>query len=37
MTQFSPIIECLSLFVTLKIIAQMAQIKAFLCKINKKV
>lgn len=37
MTQFSLIIECLSLFVTLKIIAQMAQIKAFLCKINKKV
>jgi len=25
------------LFVTLKIIAQMAQIKVFLCKINKKV
>ena len=37
MTQFSPINECLSLFATLLTIAQMAKIKAFLCKINKKV
>lgn len=37
MTQFSPINECLSLFVTLSIIVQMAKIQAFLCKINKKV
>ena len=37
MTQFSPINKCLSLFVTLVTIAQMAKIKDFLCKINKKV
>ena len=37
MTQFPPIIECLSLYVTWLIIAQMAKIQAFLCKINKKV
>ena len=37
MTQFSPINECLSLFVILLTIAQIAEIQAFLCKINKKV
>ena len=37
MTQFLPINECLSLFVILRIIARMAKIQAYLCKINKKV
>ena len=37
MTQFSPIIMSLLLFATCLTIVQMAKIKAFLCKICKKV
>ena len=37
MTQFSPIIKCFGIVVTLETIAQTAKIKAILCKIYKKV